>query len=57
MAAERFFKFTFGIFLILVAFYLLASFWWRDFFTLLKGAIPIGLALIGLVFVLLSFEK
>ena len=30
--------------------------WWDEFFILLKGSIPILVFLVGLVFLLLSFE-
>ncbi|HZX11990.1 MAG TPA: hypothetical protein VFE88_00840 [Candidatus Nanoarchaeia archaeon] len=57
MAAEHAFKAILGIALILAGIYLLAAFWWSDFLILLKGTIPVILIALGLIFLLLGFEK
>ncbi|MBI5391635.1 hypothetical protein HZB00_01400 [Candidatus Woesearchaeota archaeon] len=61
---ERLFKLALGVFLILVALGLTFGSWvgipvflWDDLVVLVKGSIPVLLVLVGLVFVLLSFEK
>ena len=57
MAAERFLKFIFGLVLVLLALYLLLSYWLDSFLILVKGIIPVVLVFIGIIFLLLSFEK
>ena len=57
MAAEHAFKAILGIALILAGIYLLAAFWWSDFLILLKGTIQVILIALGLIFLLLGFEK
>ncbi len=57
MAIEHSFKFLVGILFLILAVYLLVYYGWDAFLILLKGAVPIGLAFIGLIFLLLSFEK
>ena len=56
MALENLFKFFLGLVLIMGA-VLLVVIWWTHFVTLVLGGIPLLLALIGLVFLLLGFEK
>lgn len=56
MAIERIFKAVLGLLLLLGAVWF--GVWqWAAVKTLVLGAIPFVIALIGLVFVLLSFEK
>jgi len=54
---EKLFKGLIGLILIVASIYSLAAWWWGDFLTLVKGALPVLVFLIGLVFLLLSFEK
>jgi hypothetical protein len=56
MGIERFFKGILGLLLIVVAVYLIVV-WGSDVLTLIKGGLPFIVGLIGLVFVMLSFEK
>jgi len=61
MAIERIFKGFLGLVLILGAIYLLfglsAKWFLTPVITLIMGSIPFILALVGLVFIMLSFEK
>lgn len=57
MKLENFLKLIFGIFLIVAGLYILAGWWWRDFLVILKGFIPVFLVLVGVIFLLLGFEK
>lgn len=56
MGIERFFKGVLGLLLAVVAVYLLIL-WWPSVFVLIKGAVPFAVGLIGLIFIMLSFEK
>lgn len=57
MNATGVLKIVVGLILILAAVYAVVVWWWQDFLTLLKGGLPILVFLIGLVFLLLGFEK
>ena len=49
-------KLIVGLLLVILAIYS-AILWWADeLFVLVKGAVPVFVALVGLVFVLLSFD-
>ena len=59
MKASGFLKIIIGLILIIASVYGL-FFWpklWSDFLVLLKGALPVLVFLIGLVFFLLGFEE
>lgn len=56
MGIERIFKGVLGLLFILGAVYLLVR-WFEDVAVLVLGGIPFVLGLIGLVFIMLSFEK
>lgn len=56
MAIERIFKGILGLLLLLGAVWLFWAFA-GEVLTLLKGVVPFVVALIGLIFVMLSFEK
>ena len=49
-------KLVIGLILMVAAVYAVVVWWLGDFLTLLKGGVPILVFLIGLVFLLLSFE-
>ncbi len=53
---ERIFKLVLGLLFIVVGGSLL-WYWKHDFLVLLKGSIPLVIGLVGLVFLLLGFEK
>ncbi len=61
---ERLFKVALGLVLIGLAVVLLFGtvwgipvFFWDDFLVLVKGTVPVVIALVGVVFLMLSFEK
>ena len=56
MKAAGLLKLVVGLLLIVAAVYAVVVLWWGDFLTLLKGGVPILVFLVGLVFLLLSFE-
>jgi hypothetical protein len=56
MGVERFFKGVLGLLLLIAAVYLLV-YWWTPVLNLIKGAVPFVVGLIGLIFIMLSFEK
>ena len=56
MGVEKVFKGVLGILLAVGGMYLLTR-WWADFMTLLRGGVPVLIILIGLVFIILAFEK
>ncbi len=56
MKAAGLLKLVVGLLLMVGAVYSVIVWWWSDFLTLLKGGVPIAVFLIGLVFLLLSFE-
>lgn len=53
---ERIFKAVFGLLLVILALYLLWT-WRHDFLAVLKGSVPVIIGLVGLIFLLLGFEK
>ncbi|GEM_PF-3064829 len=53
---ERIFKIVLGIVFLVIGVSLL-WYWKHNFLALLKGSIPLGIGLVGLVFLLLGFEK
>jgi len=59
MKANGFLKIIVGLLLIVASVYGLFFWpkWWSDFLVLLKGAIPVLVFLVGLVFLLLGFEE
>ena len=57
MNASGILKIVVGLLLILAAVYAVLVWWWTDFLTLVKGGLPVLVFLIGLVFLLLGFEK
>lgn len=56
MGIERFFKGVLGLLLAIVAVYLLVL-WRSDVLVMIKGAVPFVVGLVGLIFIMLSFEK
>jgi len=56
MALEKLFKAVLGLFLIVIGVYGLVS-WWASFLTILKGSVPVAVILIGILFLVLGFEK
>ncbi len=56
MGIERFFKGILGLALIVAAVWLIV-YWWPSVLTLIKGGIPFVVGLVGLIFLMLSFEK
>lgn len=56
MKAAGLLKFVIGLILIVASVYAVVVWWWSDFLTLLKGGLPVLVLLVGLVFLLLSFE-
>ena len=59
MKASGIVKLLVGLLLMVAAVYGLFVWpkWWGDFLVLLKGGIPVVVFLVGLVFLLLSFEE
>ncbi len=56
MGIERFFKGVLGLLLAIVAVYLLIL-WGSDVLVIVKGTVPFVIGLVGLIFIMLSFEK
>lgn len=56
MEVENLAKGVVGLILILGSVWLI-TLWWSAFATIVKGFLPVFLILVGLIFVLLAFEK
>lgn len=55
-SVERIFKVLFGLLLVVAAVSLLWR-WNQDFLVVVRGSVPVLVGLVGLVFLLLGFEK
>jgi len=56
MVLENLLKIVFGLFLIVLGLYGLVN-WWGSFLILIKESIPIFVLFLGILFVILGFEK
>ena len=56
MKLSGLFKLVLGLIFIAASLASLYLWWWGEFYTLLKGGVPVVVFLIGLVFILLGFE-
>jgi UDP-N-acetylmuramyl pentapeptide phosphotransferase/UDP-N-acetylglucosamine-1-phosphate transferase len=56
MKIENLFKIFLGLVFLAGAVFL-AVLWWNDFLNIIKGGLPWVVALVGVVFLLIGFEK